>query len=565
MIYSEEYRVKKVVHPHAITVEVPGSKSITNRALLIAALANGKSVLRGVLFSDDSRHFLQALVDLGFEVSVDQATHTVEIVGCGGRIPRSEATVNVGSAGTAARFLTALLGLSDGQYRMDASEQMKKRPMKELLTALESLGAQITYEEEEYHFPYTIGNHMNAKLCKNMSSLEVSEEVASTKAKVWYDSGANLASNSGNMSLDASTRSMNLNAGNDSMSLDVDTRSRKASFEESGLQENQECAEITIDVDKSSQFLSALLITSVLFPHGITIHVTGSHGMAYVRMTVEMMRQFGLSVDVSADERTYQISEGASYEPRDYIIEPDLSAACYFYAAGAILGVTAKVLHVHEKCMQGDIAFLSVLCDMGCSMREEADGILLLPVEGGGVLHGGSWNLASFSDQALTLAAIAPFTDSAVEIHGISHIRYQECDRIRAILENLHAMGVRCEELEDGVRIYPAAQKPNKDIISGVPEADGPEAGRVEIELQEIKKNEVEQNGAGQEDIGQDGTGQEESRQLHGAGIETFEDHRVAMAFAIPGLRLDGQVIINPSCCRKTFENFFEVLEACFS
>ena len=158
MSSNNTYKVKKVEQPHDIITEVPGSKSITNRALLIAALAEGTSILRGVLFSDDSRHFMQALYDLGFPIHIDEEEATVTIEGFGGEIPNEEAEVYVGSAGTAARFLTAFLGLSKGKYRLTASEQMKKRPMKELLVALEEMGSEITYEEEEYCFPFTIGN-----------------------------------------------------------------------------------------------------------------------------------------------------------------------------------------------------------------------------------------------------------------------------------------------------------------------------------------------------------------------------------------------------------------------
>ena len=126
--------------------------------MLIAALANGTSVLHGVLFSDDSRHFMQALYDLGFPIHVDEERQIVTIEGFGGRIPNEEAEVYVGSAGTAARFLTAFLGMSKGRYRLTASEQMKKRPMKELLVALEEMGSRIIYEEEPYHFPFVIGD-----------------------------------------------------------------------------------------------------------------------------------------------------------------------------------------------------------------------------------------------------------------------------------------------------------------------------------------------------------------------------------------------------------------------
>ena len=129
MVADNIYKVKKVDNVHDIVTEVPGSKSITNRALLVAALAKGKSVLKGVLFSDDSRHFMQALKDLGFPVEIDEENKIVTVEGFGGAIPcynennqtsDVDGTVYVGSAGTAARFLTAFLGLSKGKYRINA-------------------------------------------------------------------------------------------------------------------------------------------------------------------------------------------------------------------------------------------------------------------------------------------------------------------------------------------------------------------------------------------------------------------------------------------------------------
>ena len=421
----EKYEVKRAVC-REIEVDGPGSKSITNRALLIAALAEGKSVLRGVLFSDDSRHFLQALIDLGFEVEIDEENAVVTIVGCGGMISKSDAQINVGSAGTAARFLTAYLGLSKGSYHIDSSEQMKKRPMQELLMALEDLGAQISFKEEEYHFPFVIGND--------------------------------------------------------------------------GVGRH----EVTIDVDKSSQFLSALLIASVLFHEDFTIHVKGHHGMAYVKMTIAMMEQFGVKINRQSGD-TFCIPGNSAYVAREYRIEPDVSAAAYFYAMCPVLSVPAKVHHVHWESLQGDTEFLHVLEQMGCKSVEEKDGIRLYPPEE--KMRGGTFDLSAFSDQALTLAAISCFADAPVTITGIGHIRYQECDRLHAIVSNLTSLGIVCEEIDEGtIGIHP-----------GKPKA---------------------------------------------CEIETFEDHRVAMAFAIPGLVTAGVVIRNPGCCRKTFEHYFDVLEA---
>ena len=424
MSINDIYEIKKVKQPHDIITEVPGSKSITNRALLIAALAEGTSILRGVLFSDDSRHFMQALYDLGFPIHVDEENATVTIEGFGGEIPNEEAEVYVGSAGTAARFLTAFLGLSKGKYRLTASEQMKKRPMKELLVALEEMGSEIVYEEEEYCFPFTIGNFQ----CKK--------------------------------------------------------------------------SKITIDVEKSSQFLSALLISIVLLPQNFMVKVSGNHGMSYVSMTMRMMQQFGVGI-----ERTltgaYRRRQDKSYESREYDIEPDVSAACYFYALAPLLRVKVKVKNVFMDCLQGDIKFLKVLVRMGCKIENEEDGVLMIPPKD--KFLGGSFDLSSFSDQALTLAAIAPFASSKVCMMNIGHIRYQECNRIDAIVNNLTKMGIAA--VEQGNNVF---------ILPGTPSA---------------------------------------------CQVETYDDHRVAMAFSLIGTMIDGIVIENPSCTRKTFENYFDVLE----
>ena len=156
----DEYRVRcifdKIDRNKTIRVKVPGSKSITNRALLIAALAEGETILKGALFSNDAKNMISCLNVLGIKMEIDEENETITVQGCGGRLPVREASVNVGSAGTAARFLTALLAFSAGVYHLDASEQMKKRPMKPLLDALIKLGALISYDEAEGHFPFTI-------------------------------------------------------------------------------------------------------------------------------------------------------------------------------------------------------------------------------------------------------------------------------------------------------------------------------------------------------------------------------------------------------------------------
>lgn len=427
---------------HRYEVVVPGSKSMTNRALLIGALAQGKTVLRGVLFSEDSRVFMRALQDIGFRVEIEETEKVVTIEGLGGRLPLAgpdteEARrtpdresgwrkVYVGSAGTAARFLTALLALSGQKFVVEASEQMKKRPMEPLLRALEMLGARFEYLEKPYSFPF--------RIC--------------------------------------------------------------------GREEkNPDCVELNIDA--SSQFLSALLLCGVMCREGMTIRLTGTrNARAYVGISMDMMGQFGCQTE-QLDEDTYRVLPEQRYRGGEYQIEPDVSAACYFYGLAAVTGGEAKVMHVHRATTQGDIKFLDVLEKMGCQVREEADGIVVTGNEDG-KLEGVHACMSDFSDQTMTLAALAPFAQGDTVIDGVGHIRRQESDRIRGIVTELRRMGISCEEREDGLTIHPGAVRP--------------------------------------------------------AVISTYDDHRMAMAFALTGCRAEGIVIDNPECCKKTFENYFDIL-----
>lgn len=414
-----------------IDVNVPGSKSITNRALLIAAMAKGKSVLNGCLFSDDSKYFLECLKTLGFEIEACEEKGMVSITGLEGSIPEKSTEIYVGSAGTAARFLVAMLAFSSGQYVVNSSEQMKKRPMLPLIETLRYCGAKIECLEEEGHFPLRICGVKDKDLIPSV---------------------------------------------------------------------------IKVNIDKSSQFLSALLIAAGALGRELTVEIEGSHGLAYVDMTVDMMRSFGVNVSKNEKETlSYIVSGDSQYQPMEYNIEPDMSAAAYFYGLAAVTGASVRVNGVYEKMLQGDVDFLDVLANMGCEVENTQTGIVLTgPVDG--KLEGGfEINMSSFSDQALTLAAIAPFAEDEIKISGISHIRLQECDRINAIRANLKALGVNTDEDEDGVIIYPS--KP------------------------------------------------------HGGEIETFDDHRVAMAFSLTGLRTEGVTILNPLCCKKTFKEYFNVLD----
>lgn len=433
----DTYQVRFLKDHPRICVTVPGSKSITNRALLMAAMAEGDTVLSGVLFSDDSRVFLQALGELGFVLDVDWQEKTVKVTGTGGLIPRKSAEIYVGSAGTAARFLTAFAAMSDGCYRLSASPQMKKRPMKELLDALRELGAGIRCPEEEDTFPLEITG-------------------------IGYGAGAG----------------------------------------QSGEKE------ITLNIDRSSQFLSALLMTSPIRFRKLSISLSGSRSArSYVEMTEQMMKQFGHPGVERIREDCYGIP-GGSYGGAAYQIEPDVSAACYFYGMAAITGGKALVRHVKRESLQGDMKFLGVLERMGCTLQWQ-DGRLFVQGPEPGKLRGVDADLSDFSDQTLTLAAIAPYASGPVRVRNVGHIRRQECDRIHAIEENMKRMKIECDVEEDGFTIYPS--------------------------------------------------------QPESASIATFHDHRVAMAFALTGLRAQGISIENPLCCKKTFDTYFEVLDQVLS
>lgn len=424
------YKVKTLTQKPDWHVKVPGSKSMTNRALLMAALADGQTHLKGVLFSDDSRNFLGSLKSLGFEIIADEHSKEVTVTGLNGRIPVTNGEIYVGSAGTAARFLTAMLALAKGTFIINASEQMKKRPMKPLFDVLTQMGAQITYIENEGFLPIKIkgigGSSRSSQMCH-----------------------------------------------------------------------------VKLDISKSTQFLSALMLISPMLKHGLHIEITSERkDGSYIKITRKMMEQLGANVEFTGTD--YYIPADTSYKAGICQIEPDISAACYFYAAAALTGGRTIVENVTWNCMQGDLKFIKLLEKLGCTVNETPAGIEVTGSENG-TIKGITIDMKDFSDQTMTLAALAPFADSDVRIENIGHIRLQESDRLHAIYTELTRIGIQCEEEENAITIHPGIPKP------GI--------------------------------------------------IQTYDDHRIAMAFALIGLRTDGIEIANPMCCKKTFENYFDILD----
>lgn len=252
----------------------------------------------------------------------------------------------------------------------------------------------------------------------------------------------------------------------------------------------------------SSQFLSGLLLAAPYAQTDVELVVDGALGGApYVEMTLAVMAAFGVAVERD-DLRRFRVLAGQRYRARDYVVEPDASSAAYFFAAAAVTGGRVEVPGLTAGSVQGDARFVDVLEQMGCRATRSAGA---LAVEGPAVLRAVDVDLAAMSDQTMTLAALAPFADGATRIRGVAHIRHQESDRLAATAAELRRLGQDVEEFADGLRVSPQPVRP--------------------------------------------------------VTVATYDDHRMAMAFALVGLRVPGIRIAGPGCVSKTFPDFFDRLE----
>jgi 3-phosphoshikimate 1-carboxyvinyltransferase len=472
--YPDKLEIVPLTRPPRATVTVPGSKSITNRALVLAALtAKGFGcTLRGVLQSEDTEIMIEALRALGFRV-LTEWPESVVCISSGAEeplIPAHQAELFVANSGTTMRFLTAVVSLGHGRYRLDGVPRMRQRPIADLLAALRELGVVAKSE-----------------------------------------------------------------AGNDCPPVIV-----RANGLEGGR--------VRIKGDVSSQFLSGLLLAAPFAEKDVTVEVEGTLvSWPYVFMTAQMLRQWGFRIrqpaDLHADialglghrddwgqrvqesrclvfeipgrqfealDDQRELAEAATLREgldprhvwlRGYDIEPDASAASYFFAAAAVTGGQVTLLGLPEKSLQGDVRFVDVLGDMGCRVERCSSGITVhgRPVDGIDV------DMNDISDTVMTLAAVACFAEGPTTVRNVAHIRHKETDRLAALAAELRRLGAAVDEFADGLKITP--------------------------------------------------------RPLQGAEVETYNDHRMAMSLALIGLRVPGVVIKNPACVAKTYPRFFEDLE----
>lgn len=404
----------------------PGSKSLTNRALILAALATGRSTLRGCLDSDDTRAMLTAIARFGLAHALHDDATTVTLTGNGG--PPSLLTdptrpIDVATAGTAARFLTAVLAASPLTALVDGSPRMRERPMEGLLRALRDQGAQIHCLAADDLLPFEISG----------------------------------------------------------------TRLRGG--------------EIRLPRPPSSQFISALILAAAL-AHAPT-HIVleqGTPARPYVDMTLATLRDFGGDARWLPDATPDTIAiTPTPLRARDYLIEPDASAASYLLALPAIFGGRVTIPGLGSASTQGDAEFCQVLARMGATVDRAPDHTT---VTGTGRLDGAVLDLADMPDMALTAAVLALHARGRSEIHNVEVLRHHESDRLAAAATELRKLGAAVQELPTGLIIDPPLT-PTRDVA-----------------------------------------------------IDTYLDHRMAMAFSLAGY----VEIRDPACVSKTFPRYFEVL-----
>lgn len=405
-------------------IQPPGSKSITNRAIVCAALANGTSELSGVLDSEDTQVMIRAWRAVGLALTHDLSAAKLVIEGAGGNLPNPGGELFIANSGTTIRFLTAALAACGGDFVLDGIPRMRERPIADLIHAVNQLGANVTSQ------------NVDNPTCPPVR------------------------------------------------------------VQASGLRGG----EVEIAGNISSQYLSGIMMAAPMAAEDVNIRVKGELvSVPYVEMTAEVMRSFGANVDMAADH-SIAIRSTAKYAGSNYSIEPDASAASYFWAAAAIAKGQATVRGLSRRSLQGDVGFCDVLEKMGCQVDWRDDSVT---VRSTGSLRGLDIDMGDISDTVQTLAAVALFADGPTTVRGVAHNRVKETDRITDLATELRKFGATVEEFPDGLKIVPP-------------------------------------------------------KEIQPAKIHTYSDHRMAMSMALVGLKVAGVEIMDPGCTAKTYPQYFE-------
>ncbi|HET6582959.1 MAG TPA: 3-phosphoshikimate 1-carboxyvinyltransferase [Nannocystaceae bacterium] len=433
-LLPREAVVLRAPAPFDAAPRIPGSKSITNRALLLAAIAAGTSTIDGWLDAEDTRLMRAALARLGVAITgphgdVDEASEAPLVVtGRGGPLAAHGApALDVGTAGTVARFLLAVLAASPGEVVLDGSARMRERPMAALVDALRSRGARIAALGVADALPLRVGPHAAP-----------------------LDGG-----------------------------------------------------EVRLARPASSQFVSGLVFAALLAraPTRIVLE-QGTPARPYVDMTLAIARDFAAVADWDGPHDI--VVEPRPLVGRAFVVEPDASAASYVLALAAIRGGRARVALGHAS-LQGDARFADVLARMGARVVQDAHSTV---VEGTGRLEGGRFDLSDMPDMTLTLAVVALFAEGPTRIDGVGILRHHESDRLAAAAAELRKLGATVEVEPDAIVVVP-------------PVGAGTSTARREP-----------------------------------VAIDTYGDHRVAMAFSLAG----DVEILAPACVAKTYPGYFNAL-----
>ena len=448
---TDPMRVVPLTRAFDVKVRPPGSKSITNRALLLAALARGTSVLKGALVdADDAKRMIGAVRELGACVEID--ADEVRVEGVNGRWRAGGPTrLDLNNAGTATRFLTAAAAVADAPVTIDGNERMRERPIGELGKVLAELGVEVRYEQREGYPPVTIvPGHLD----------ELRTDLAMGQTE-------------------------------------------------------------------SGQFISAMLMLGAAMPKGLTLTLLAEPTSAsYIQMTLEMLSRVGASVRTSADMRVIRVGPAPggreergplSFDGFTMEIEPDASGATYFWAAAALVkNARCEIEGLGDSPMQGDAGFVDVLARMGVGVRPANDEEGLV-CEGSGQIVPVLADMSQMPDAAVTLAVVCAFAKGSSVLRGVRTLRVKECDRIAALQAELAKIGVSVEADAAG----------DADAMTIVPPAGGvdcsEDASRVEF--------------------------------------ETYDDHRMAMALALVGLRRPNVWIKDPGCVGKTYPGYWRELD----
>ena len=417
------------------SIVLPGSKSISNRALLLAALSSGTTTLKNLLDADDTQVMRNALRQLGLSVT-DKENKICVVEGCGGKFPVRDADLFMGNAGTAIRPLTAALAMQGGNYRLSGVARMHERPIRDLVDGLRQVGAKIDYELQEGYPPIQI----------SAADIQIKDVVK-------------------------------------------------------------------VRGDVSSQFLTALLMALPLVAaEPVRIEVVGELiSRPYIDITLKLMARFGVNV-ACPDAQSFVIpaktSDAVYKTPGQLSVEGDASSASYFLALGAIGGGPVRVLGVGRDSIQGDVAFADALALMGANITAGEDWIEVSGVKNvNGKLNGITIDCTEIPDAAMTLAVAALFAEGPTRLNSIASWRVKETDRIAAMAKELKKVGAIVEEGADF-------------IVVQAPASPGDWKSPSE-------------------------------------GVDTYDDHRMAMCFSLAAFGPNALKINDPNCVAKTFPTYF--------